>query len=214
MMEDIEYTPIEEIKSEMEKQKNNAELATVSKDEAKSIAEIGLGDIKVKFDTNKSYTEQAEDAVGMMATAQAISDENTRDQLAQHKKEELVGKAKAKVEKTKEEVIEAETQVQKAEKDAYSGIMETFGFFKHLPSWLTKIIVYALTPFFILIGFIIGIPCGFVKILIDNIDGIICRYEKAENTSKPKIKVTVIVLFALAVLVSICLIILKCLHLI
>lgn len=212
-MENIECTPISEIKDEMEKQKK-AEIATISDRETKSIAEIGLNDIRLKLDTDKSYTEQAEDVVGMMATAKAISDENTQEQLAQHKKEELVDKATAKVKKAKEEVVKAETEVQKAEKEAYEGILETFGFFKHLPHWLTKIIVGALTPFFILIGFIIGIPCGFVKILIDNIDGIICRYQRAEDTSKPKIKITVIILFVFAVLVSICLTILKCLHII
>ena len=179
-----------------------------------SLGDLTVDKVKFKLDTAKGYEEQATDVAMAMATAKAVQDETTTEMLSGAKKTELISSATEKVKKAQKGVIEAETEIQKAERESYEGILETFGFFRHLPHWLTKIIVYSLTPFFILLGFIIGIPCGFVKILIDNIDGIICKYEKAGETSKPRIKVVIWILLALIVVGAICLTVLGCLHII
>ena len=197
---------------------NNSNNELVIKEEEKT-KEISLGDLSVekvrfKLDTAKGYEEQAQDVAMAMATARAVQDETTTEELSTAKKTELISSATEKVKKAQKNVIQAETEIQKAERESYEGILETFGFFRHLPHWLTKTIVYALTPFFIILGFIIGIPCGFIKILIDNIDGIICKYEKAGETSKPRIKVVIWVLLALMVVGAICLTVLGCLHII
>jgi len=188
--------------------------ALVEQKEEKSINDISISDVKFALDKSKTYEEQAEDVAMAVATAQAVQDENTTEVLSGAKKSELISKATTRVKTAQKDVIEAETEIQKAERESYEGILETFGFFRHLPRWLTKIIVYALTPFFLLLGFIIGIPCGFIKILIDNIDGIICKYEKAGEKSKPRIKVTIWVLLALVIVGAVCLTVLACLHII
>ena len=79
---------------------------------------------------------------------------------------------------------------------------------------MTKIIVLVLTPFLMTIGFVIGIPCGFVKILMENIESIVCRYEKATDTVRPKIKVTVWILLVMVSITALCLTLLKCFNVI
>lgn len=222
----------EEYKKRLEKEQEKADLepsnAVESNDTSKNelvikeqenkqeikLSDLSVADVKFKLDTSKGYEDQAQDVAMAMATAKAVQDENTAEMLSGAKKTELISSATEKVKKAQKGVIEAETEIQKAERESYEGILETFGFFRHLPRWLTKVIVYALTPFFILLGFIIGIPCGFIKILIDNIDGIICKYEKTGERSKPRIKVVIWVLLALIVVAAVCLTTLACLHII
>lgn len=209
-------TDLESAKQDTSNSKPNNELVIKEQDNKQEIklSDLSVNDVKFKLDTEKGYEEQAQDVAMAMATAKAVQDENTAEMLSGAKKTELISSATEKVKKAQKGVIEAETEIQKAERESYEGILETFGFFRHLPRWLTKVIVYALTPFFILLGFVIGIPCGFIKILIDNIDGIICKYEKTGEHSKPRIKVVIWVLLALIIVGAICLTTLGCLHII
>lgn len=75
---------------------------------------------------------------------------------------------------------------------------------------MTKIIVLVLTPFLLGIGFVIGLPCGFIKILMENIESIVCRYESAKDSVRPKVKYTVWILLGLLVVATLCLTALKC----
>lgn len=205
----------EQVESEVVEENSDKQLVEQSPEKQKlAFKDYKLDNIVAEIDSKKSFTEQVEDFVDVNATMAAARDEGTQDILTQQKKEQLIGKASAKVKETQREVIKAETEIQKAERETYEGILETFGFFRHLPRWLLKAIVVALTPFYFLIGLLIGIPCGFIKILIDNIDGIICKYEKTEEKTKPRIKVVIWVLLALVALGAICLTILGCLHII
>lgn len=190
------------------------EIAIQQAESEKSLSDISINDVKFKVDTTKDYEEQARDVAMAMATAKAVSDEATSVGLSTAKKEELLTQAEVKVKTAQKEVIEAETEIQKAERESYEGMLETFGFYRHLPRWLLKAIVISLTPFYYLIGFIIGIPCGFIKILIENIDGIIVKYDKTGDKAKPRIRVTIWVLLALIIVAAVCLTTLGCLHII
>ena len=205
--EQVEKETVEENgeKQLVEKPQNGQKLA---------FKDYKLENLQAEVDTTKSFSQQVEDYVDVNATMAAAKDEGTQEILTQQKKEQLIGKASAKVKETQRDVLKAETEIQKAERETYEGILETFGFFRHLPRWLLKAIVIALTPFYFIIGLLIGIPCGIIKILIDNIDSIICKYEKTEEKSKPRIKVVVWILLALIVLGAICLTVLGCLHII
>ena len=176
--EQVEKETVEENgeKQLVEKPQNGQKLA---------FKDYKLENLQAEVDTTKSFSQQVEDYVDVNATMAAAKDEGTQEILTQQKKEQLIGKASAKVKETQRDVLKAETEIQKAERETYEGILETFGFFRHLPRWLLKAIVIALTPFYFIIGLLIGIPCGIIKILIDNIDSIICKYEKTEEKSKP-----------------------------
>ena len=217
----LELTPIDKIREECDRENSIVE---------KSITDVDVKDITVHLDKSQDVSKQAEQLADLMSTARVIQDEDTQSVLASSKKSELIDRSQsvlasskkselidrsvAKVKAAQKGVIEAETEVQKAEQESYEGLLTTFGFFHHLPRWLTKILVYCLTPFFLVIGFVIGIPCGLVKILIENIEGIIVKYQKTDDNVKPRIRVTIWILFALICLAAICFTVLGCLHII
>ena len=206
------HNELEQIKSEIENKK--LELALQEEEKKKSIDKISVADIKIKLDDNKSIESQAEDVVGAMVTASAITDENIKSALTDKKAEELVNKANEKATKAKKVAIDAETELQKAERDLYEAVLNTFGIYKHLPRGLMKTLVWIFSPLYTIISLLIGIPCGFCKILIDNLDGIVCRYDKTGDVVKPKIKTIFWIVFALIIVGSICLTVLACLHII
>lgn len=200
----IEMTNFDEIEKEQEQKKA---LAVQSETE-KSIADISLKDIHFKVDSDKSYEEQAKDVVGAMATAKAVQDQSTIEALAKGKQDELIGEQQSKVEQKKAEFIEAKTDTQKAEYNSNEALFRTFTILSHLPKWLQTIVVPLLTPFYIIGILIINVPCGFVRMLIDAIDGIVCRYEKADERTRPRIKVTVWIILGVAIAATIALAIL------
>lgn len=182
--------------------------------EIKSIGEITANDIHVALDHTKSLEEQAHDFVFTKATVAAISDQDTQNTLAHAEKNVLIGEANKKLKSAEKKVLEAETEIQKAQAESFEGILNTFGFFQHYPRWMTKIIVMILTPFLMVIGFVVGIPCGFIKILMENIESIVCRYEKANDSVRPKIKITVWILLVALGLAAVCVTALKCFNMI
>lgn len=200
---------LDKIQSEIENRK--LELALQEEQKKKSIDLIDVSDIKIKLDDTKKIEDQAEDVVNAMVTASAINDKTVKTTLTDKKAEELVNKAEEKATKAKKSAVEAETELQRAERDLYEAVLNTFGIYKHLPRGLMKLLVYIFSPLYTLISLIIGIPCGLCKILIDNLDGIVCRYNTTNEVAKPKIKTIFWILFALAIIAAICLTVLKCL---
>lgn len=179
--------------------------------EKKSLSKVSVDDIEFQLDTSKTYEEQAEDLVGAMATAKAVSNEETAKDIADKKAEELKAKADEKLKQAQTNQTTAEVNKQEAERLKNEAVLSTFGITKHLPDWLLKIMVILFSPIYILLTIIIGIPCGVVKVLIDNIDNILVRYETAKTTNKPKIKVTVWIVLVLVILCIVALTILKAL---
>ena len=106
---------LEKIQSEIENKK--LELALQEEEKKKSIDEISVSDIKIKLDDHKSIESQAEDVVGAMVTASAINDNKVKEALTNKKAEELVNRAEEKASKAKTQSINAETELQKAERD-------------------------------------------------------------------------------------------------
>ena len=190
----------------MEREQAEAEAEAEAKEKAiqvadttdKPIADVSLKDVKFKLNTNQTYEEQAKDVVNAMATAKAVEDEATVQALAKGKQDELIGEQQAKITKTKKDLKDSETELQKSEFDSNKTLFDTFNIVSHLPKWLQMIVVPLLTPFYLIGVLVIKVPCGFIRMLIDGIDGIICRYEKADERTRPRIKVAVWVIFGLA----------------
>ncbi len=190
----------------MEREQAEAEAEAEAKEKAiqvadttdKPIADVSLKDVKFKLNTNQTYEEQAKDVVNAMATAKAVEDEATVQALAKGKQDELIGEQQTKITKTKKDLKDSETELQKSEFDSNKTLFDTFNIVSHLPKWLQMIVVPLLTPFYLIGVLVIKVPCGFVRMLIDGIDGIICRYEKADERTRPRIKVAVWVIFGLA----------------
>ena len=179
-------------------QKQEKAIQSAAQTSDKSIADVSLKDVKFKLDSNQTYEQQAKDVVNAMATAKAVEDEATVQALAKGKQDELIGEQQSKVKKTQKDFIDAQTEVQKAEYDSNKALFDTFNIISHLPKWLQMIVVPLLTPFYLIGVLVIKVPCGFVRMLIDGIDGIICRYEKADERTRPRIKVTVWIILGIA----------------
>lgn len=175
----------------------------------KSITDLSMDDVKFELDRSKSYDQQAEDVVNAMATARAVADEKVAKDLTEHKAEELRFKSEAKSKQAEADSVKAETSKQEAERLLYEGVLTTFGITKHLPQWLMKIMVTVLSPIYVLLTLLIGVPFGLVKTIIDNADNVLCRYENVDEKVKPKLKTTFVVLISLSVLAAVLLTALK-----
>lgn len=180
----------------------------------KSITDVNLSDVKVKIDTNKSAGEQTEEVIDFVATVTAAQDKETVDKISQAKKEEIVHKAEVKAKEATVKSTEADTEVQKAKREKFELLYETFGVTKHIPDWLLKVLMCIFAPFYVIFVIVIGIPTGFIRFLIDCIDGILIRYDSTEEKRRPKIKITVWVILSLIIVAAVCLTTLACLHII
>lgn len=200
-IEMIDFDKLEQEQAEAKAKEKTIQSVVQTSD--KSIADVSLKDVKFKLDSNQTYEQQAKDVVNVIATVKAVEDEATVQALAKGKQDELIGEQQSKVKKTQKDFINAQTEVQKAEYDSNKALFDTFNIISHLPKWLQMIVVPLLTPFYLIGVLVIKVPCGFVRMLIDGIDGIICRYEKADERTRPRIKVTVWVILGIAIATSI-----------
>lgn len=195
----VELTDFDELKKEQEEKQEQEKAVALPNMMDKSIADVSLSDIHFKLDTTQSYEDQAKDVVNATAIAKAVKDQNTVEMLAKGKQDELIGEQQAKIKKTQRDLKDSETELQKAEFDSNKTLFDTFNIVSHLPKWLQMIVVPLLTPFYLIGVLVIKVPCGFVRMLIDGVDGIICRYEKADERTRPRIKVTVWIIFGMLV---------------
>lgn len=198
----IELTNFDELIQPQNEGENASEIKsvapTVAETTEKAISEVSLADVKYRVNSDKTYEEQAEDVVNAMSIVHAVDDEGTQQALATGKQSELIGKQQAKVKKAQKDVIDAETEIQKAEYESKTILFDTFNITAHLPKWLQKVLEPILGFFYTLFVLVIKVPCGFCRMLVDGIDGVLVRYEKKDEQTKPKIKVTVIILFVVA----------------
>lgn len=200
-IEMIDFDKLEQEQAEAKAKEKT--IQSVAQTSDKSIADVSLKDVKFRLDSNQTYEQQAKDVVNVIATVKAVEDEATVQALAKGKQDELIGEQQSKVKKTQKDFINAQTEVQKAEYDSNKALFDTFNIISHLPKWLQMIVVPLLTPFYLIGVLVIKVPCGFVRMLIDGIDGIICRYEKADERTRPRIKVTVWVILGIAIATAI-----------
>ena len=184
---------------ELEKEQKQEKAVAVSDMSEKSMADVSLKDVHFKLNTEQTYEQQAKDVVNAKAIADAVQDDGFIGVLAKGKQNELIGEQQAKITKTKKDLKDSETELQRAEYDSNKTLFDTFNIVSHLPKWLQYIVGPLLTPFFLIGVLVIKVPCGLVRKLSDGIDGIICRYEKADELTRPRIKVAVWVIFALVV---------------
>lgn len=204
MIEIVDFDKIEE-EQEKTKQEHEEKAVAVSDMSEKSMADVSLSDVHFKLNTDQTYEQQAKDVVNAKAIAEAVQDKTTIAALAKGKQNELIGEQQAKITKTKRDLKDSETELQKAEFDSNKTLFDTFNIVSHLPKWLQYIVVPLLTPFFLIGVLVIKVPCGFVRMLIDGIDGIICRYEKADERTRPRIKVTVWIILGIVIAAAIAL---------
>lgn len=140
MDKDLE-TIQQEIESRREAEANSNPTTALAPTTQKAISQVGVEDIQLTLDKTRSLEEQANDIVGAMATARAVQDEETAEELANRKAAELKARASAKVYTAQQEEISATTDKEEAQRKRYETVLQTFGIKTHLPKFLLKVLL-------------------------------------------------------------------------
>lgn len=164
--------------------------------------------MKVELDKTKSYTEQAKDLVGVVATKKAIEDEELVDDITETKKDELRTSAEASLKEEQAKSKTAERALQEANYGVYEGVATYAGIKKPLPKGMQKVLFAILAAVQIVVLVTIGVPTSIVNIIADCIDSIIKKLSSIAKSARVLV-VSLIVLGAVALLAYVVVTVLK-----
>lgn len=184
---------VEQDKAQAETPKN--EIVEHSENATLPTVEMPLPEMKVEIDKSKSYTEQAKDFVGVVATQKAIEDEELAKKLTEIKKDELLESANADLKEEKAKSSQADTNLQKANYGTFEGVATYAGIKKPLPLGMQKVLFGILAFFQTILLILIGFPTSLITIVADCINVIV---EKLSNIAKSA-RVLVVSLLVLGV---------------
>ena len=156
--------------------------AVVKKNEEQpSIIDTEVPKLKVELDKDKTYTEQAKDLVGVMATQKAIEDEDLVKDITEAKKEELRTGADANLKEEQAKAKTAEKTLQEANYGVYEGVATYAGVKKPLPKGMQRVLFSILSFFQIVVLILVGTPTSIINILADCVDSI---FKKLSSIAK------------------------------
>ncbi|MBR2883092.1 MAG: hypothetical protein IKB96_12290 [Prevotella sp.] len=96
-----------------------------------SIIDPNVPQLKFELDKDKTYTEQAKDLVGVIATQKAVEDEELVRDITETKKEELRTGADANLKEEQAKAKTAEKNLQEANYGVYEGVATYAGVKNH-----------------------------------------------------------------------------------
>lgn len=166
---------------DMKKIENEVALANEAKTE---LAEVPKALPEFEVDKSKSYTEQAKDIVGALATQKAVEDDKLVDTITDIKKEELTESATANLKEEKVKAKDAEKKLNAANYGIFEGVATYAGIKKPLPAKMQKIlftILGGLQTFFLVL---IGLPTSIITIIADCIDAIVKKLSSIAKSAK------------------------------
>lgn len=148
---------------------------------SKETFNIQVPKMDVKIDETKSYSEQAKDFVGALATKNAVEDEKLVADVTEKKKEELKHNASANLKKEEAESKKADIRLQEANYGVFDGVATYAGIKKPLPQKMQKALFGILSVIQTLFLVILGVPTSIINIIADCFDGIV---KKLSNITK------------------------------
>lgn len=166
---------------DMKKIENEVALANEAKTD---LAEVPKALPEFEVDKSKSYTEQAKDIVGALATQKAVEDDKLVDTITDIKKEELTESATANLKEEKVKAKDAEKKLNAANYGIFEGVATYAGIKKPLPAKMQKIlftILGGLQTFFLVL---IGLPTSIITIIADCIDAIVKKLSSIAKSAK------------------------------
>lgn len=166
---------------DMKKIENEVALANEAKTE---LADVPKALPEFEVDKSKSYTEQAKDIVGALATQKAVEDDKLVDTITDIKKEELTESATANLKEEKVKAKDAEKKLNAANYGIFEGVATYAGIKKPLPAKMQKIlftILGGLQTFFLVL---IGLPTSIITIIADCIDAIVKKLSSIAKSAK------------------------------
>ena len=150
-------------------------------DQQPSIIDPNIPQLKFELDKDKTYTEQAKDLVGVIATQKAVEDEELVKDITETKKEELRTGADANLKEEQAKAKTAEKSLQEANYGVYEGVAIYAGVKKPLPKEMQKVLFSILSFFQIVVLIIVGTPTSIISILADCVDSI---FKKLSSIAK------------------------------
>lgn len=174
--------------------------AVVKKNEEQpSIIDTEVPKLKVELDKDKTYTEQAKDLVGVMATQKAIEDEDLVKDITEAKKEELRTGADANLKEEQAKAKTAEKTLQEANYGVYEGVATYAGVKKPLPKGMQRVLFNILSFFQIVVLILVGTPTSIINILADCVDSIFKKLSSIAKSARVLV-VSLLVIGAVALI--------------
>lgn len=136
------------------------------------------------LDETKSYSEQAKDLVGVMATQNAINDDGLVDDVTDKKKEELKANASANLKQEQAKAKHADKTLQEANYGVYEGVATYAGVKKPLPQGMQNVLFVILAMFQIVVLILVGVPTSIINIIADCIDSVIKKLASIAKSAR------------------------------
>lgn len=161
-----------------------------AKEESKALAEvkepkdIPVPQLQFEVDHKKSYTEQAKDVVGVMATQKAIEDEDLVKDITETKKEELKANANANLNEEQAKAKDSEKSLQAANYGVYEGVATYAGIKKPLPQKMQKVLFGIMSGFQVFFLILIGVPTSVFNIVADCVDSMVKKLSAIAKSAK------------------------------
>jgi hypothetical protein len=121
----------------------------------------------------KSYIEQANEIIGVLATQEAIKDENLVKDVTNMRKAALLNNADADMKREEAENKNADIELQKANFGVNSGVASYAGIKKPLPKKMQGILFTILSVVQTIFLIAIGVPISIINICADGIDSVV-----------------------------------------
>jgi hypothetical protein len=143
-----------------------------------------INNVDFTVDKNKSFTEQAKDFVGAVATKKAIEDEHTVQKITKLKQDELIAHAEADSKKEETSGKAEEENLQKANYGIYKGVATYAGIEKPLPNLMQKILFSFLAVFQTIFLLFLGTATSIINITADCINSIVIKISQLTKSAK------------------------------
>ena len=144
--------------------------------------------LQFEVDTSKTFSEQAKDVVGAMATAKAIQDEKLVKNVTEAKKDELSSRAEAEAKSEKAKTKDAEKKLQESTFGIYEGVASYIGLKRALPERMLKILMLFIQPIVGIFITVIGLPISIIAICMDGINVLAEKFAAISENAKRIVK--------------------------
>ncbi len=171
---------INKIKETVDNVKEESKALT----EVKEPKDIPVPQLQFEVDHKKSYTEQAKDVVGVMATQKAIEDEDLVKDITETKKEELKANANANLNEEQAKAKDSEKSLQAANYGVYEGVATYAGIKKPLPQKMQKVLFGIMSGFQVFFLILIGVPTSVFNIVADCVDSMVKKLSAIAKSAK------------------------------
>lgn len=168
-------------KVEESKKEETTEITEKAKDDSVTVK---VPKIEFELDKKKSYSEQAKDVVGVMATQKALEDEELVKEITEKKKDELKESASKTLKEEKTKGKDAETKLQQANYGVYEGVATYAGILKPLPNFMQKILFIVLSILQTLWLVIFGTGTSIINITLDCLNSMVTKISEVAKAAR------------------------------